>query len=100
MQVVFIMEFLADYVKRLSDFPLGFGARECYWSEPLLESTWFLRLLGAKMLWYWRPSLALQWATAAIGMAVGSGLYIASIGGTALMLAILYLFAPARNSDE
>ena len=43
--------------------------------------------------------MALQWATAAIGMAVGSGLYIASIGGTALMLAILYLFAPARNSD-
>lgn len=40
------------------------------------------------------------WATAAIGMAAGSGLYIASIGGTALMLAILYLFAPARNSDE
>ena len=40
------------------------------------------------------------WATAAIGMAVGSGLYIASIGGTALMLVILYLFAPARNKDE
>ncbi|RUA21283.1 MAG: MgtC/SapB family protein [Chloroflexi bacterium] len=40
------------------------------------------------------------WATAAIGMAVGSGLYIASIGGTALMLAILYLFAPARNTDD
>ena len=39
-------------------------------------------------------------ATSAIGMAVGSGLYIASIGGTALMLAILYLFAPARNSDQ
>ena len=37
------------------------------------------------------------WATAAIGMAVGSGLYI---GGTALMLAILYLFAPARNTDD
>ena len=44
--------------------------------------------------------MALQWATAAIGMAVASGLYIASIGGTALMLAILYLFAPASNSDE
>ena len=44
--------------------------------------------------------MVLQWATAAIGMAVGSGLYIASIGGTPLMLAILYLFAPARNSDE
>ena len=41
-----------------------------------------------------------HWATAAIGMAVGFGLYIASIGGTALMLAALYLFAPARNSDE
>lgn len=40
------------------------------------------------------------WATAAIGMAVGSGLYIASVGGTVLMLAILYLFAPARNTDE
>ncbi len=40
------------------------------------------------------------WATAAIGMAVGSGLYIAAGGGTALMLAILYLFAPARNTDE
>jgi len=40
------------------------------------------------------------WATATIGMAVGSGLYIASIGGTALMLAILYLFAPARNTDD
>jgi len=40
------------------------------------------------------------WATAAIGMAVGSGLYIAAVGGTALMLAILYLFAPARNTDE
>ena len=38
-------------------------------------------------------------ATAAIGMAVGSGLYIAAVGGTALMLAILYLFAPARNTD-
>jgi putative Mg2+ transporter-C (MgtC) family protein len=40
------------------------------------------------------------WATAAIGMAVGSGLYIASVGGTALMLAILYLFAPARNKED
>ena len=40
------------------------------------------------------------WATAAIGMAVGSWLYIASVGGTVLMLAILYLFAPARNTDE
>ena len=40
------------------------------------------------------------WATAAIGMAVGSGLYIASLGGTVLMLFILYVFAPARNSDE
>jgi len=33
-------------------------------------------------------------------MAVGSGLYIASVGGTVLMLAILYLFASARNTDE
>ncbi len=40
------------------------------------------------------------WATAAIGMAVGSGLYIASVGGTVLMLAILYLFAPARNTED
>ena len=39
------------------------------------------------------------WATAAIGMAVGSGLYIASVNDTVLMLAILYLFAPARNTD-
>ena len=39
------------------------------------------------------------WATAAIGMAVGPGLYIASVSGTVLMLAILYLFAPARNTD-
>jgi putative Mg2+ transporter-C (MgtC) family protein len=40
------------------------------------------------------------WATAAMGMAVGSGLYIAAVGGTVLMLAILYLFAPARNTEE
>ena len=40
------------------------------------------------------------WATAAIGMAVGSGMYIASAAGTLLMLVILYLFAPARNSEE
>jgi len=33
-------------------------------------------------------------------MAVGSGLYIASVNDTVLMLAILYLFAPARNTDE
>ena len=40
------------------------------------------------------------WATAAIGMAVGSGLYIASVAGTVLMLVILYVFAPTRNADE
>ena len=40
------------------------------------------------------------WATAAIGMAVGSGLYIAASGGTVLMLAILYILAPSRNSED
>ncbi len=40
------------------------------------------------------------WATAAIGMAVGSGLYIASVSGTVLILVILYLFAPARPKEE
>ena len=40
------------------------------------------------------------WATAAIGMAVGSGLYIASVSGTVLVLVILYLFAPARPKEE
>lgn len=40
------------------------------------------------------------WATAAIGMAVGSGMYIASVAGTVLMLVILYVFAPTRNADE
>jgi putative Mg2+ transporter-C (MgtC) family protein len=40
------------------------------------------------------------WATAAIGMAVGSGMYIASASGTALILIILYLFAPNRNTSE
>ena len=40
------------------------------------------------------------WATAAIGMAVGSGLYIASASGTVLVLVILYLFAPARPKEE
>ncbi len=40
------------------------------------------------------------WATAAIGMAVGSGLYIASVGGTLLMLVILYVFAPARHNED
>ena len=40
------------------------------------------------------------WATAAIGMAVGSGMYIASVASTALMLVILYVFAPARNTEE
>ena len=37
------------------------------------------------------------WATAAIGMAVGSGMYIASATGTVLILIILFLFAPARD---
>ena len=37
------------------------------------------------------------WATAAIGMAVGSGLYIESVSGTVLVLGILYVFAPARR---
>ena len=40
------------------------------------------------------------WATAAIGMAVGSGLYIAASGGTVLMLTILYILAPSRNSED
>ena len=40
------------------------------------------------------------WATAAIGMAVGSGLYIASISGTVLVLIILYSFAPSRQKEE
>ncbi len=40
------------------------------------------------------------WATAAIGMAVGSGLYIVSVSGTVLVLVILYLFAPARPKEE
>lgn len=40
------------------------------------------------------------WATAAIGMAVGSGMYIASTAGTVLVLVILYLFAPAREHSE
>ena len=40
------------------------------------------------------------WATAAIGMAVGSGLYIASVSGTVLVLVILYSFAPARQKEE
>ena len=37
------------------------------------------------------------WATAAIGMAVGSGMYIASATGTVLILIILFVFAPARD---
>ena len=37
------------------------------------------------------------WATAAIGMAVGSGMYVASATGTVLILIILFLFAPARD---
>ena len=40
------------------------------------------------------------WATAAIGMAVGSGLYIESVSGTVLVLVILYVFAPARRKEE
>ena len=40
------------------------------------------------------------WATAAVGMAVGSGLYIASVSGTVLILVILYLFAPERPKAE
>ena len=39
-------------------------------------------------------------ATAAIGMAVGSGLYIAAASGTVLVLVILYLFAPSRQQEE
>ena len=39
------------------------------------------------------------WATAAIGMAVGSGLYIAAASGTVLVLVILYLFAPYRQQE-
>lgn len=39
-------------------------------------------------------------ATAAIGMAVGSGLYIAALGDTSLMLGILYVFAPAREQND
>ncbi len=40
------------------------------------------------------------WATAAIGMAVGSGLYIAAVGGTLLMLVILYVFAIPRHHED
>ena len=40
------------------------------------------------------------WATAAIGMAVGSGLYISSIAGTVLILLILYVFAPGRDQEK
>ena len=40
------------------------------------------------------------WATAAIGMAVGSGLYIVSVSGTVLVLVILYVFSPARRKEE
>lgn len=40
------------------------------------------------------------WATAAIGMAVGSGMYIASATGTALILIILYVFAPSRDRES
>ena len=40
------------------------------------------------------------WAVAAIGMAVGSGMYIASATGTVLILIILFLFAPARDQKQ
>ena len=40
------------------------------------------------------------WATAAIGLAVGSGLYIVSVSRTVLVLVILYVFAPARRKEE
>ncbi len=40
------------------------------------------------------------WATAAIGMAVGSGLYIAAVSGTVLVLVILYVFELARPKEE
>ena len=40
------------------------------------------------------------WATAAIGMAAGSGLYIASASCTVLILIILYLFAPQRQLED
>ncbi len=40
------------------------------------------------------------WATAAIGMAVGSGLYIASVAGTIIILIILYVFSPARDQER
>lgn len=39
------------------------------------------------------------WATAAIGMAVGSRLYIAAASGTVLVLVILYLFSPYRQQE-
>ncbi|MDA1127534.1 MAG: MgtC/SapB family protein [Chloroflexi bacterium] len=40
------------------------------------------------------------WATAAIGMAVGSGLYIASVAGTVLILIILYVLSPGRGQEK
>jgi len=40
------------------------------------------------------------WATAAIGMAVGSGMYISSAAGAALILIILYVFAPGRDRES
>ena len=40
------------------------------------------------------------WATAAIGMAVGSGLYIASVAGTIIILIILYVFSPVRDQER
>ncbi len=45
--------------------------------------------------------IAVRLLLAAIfGLAVGSGLYIASVSGTVLVLVILYLFAPARRKEE
>ncbi len=40
------------------------------------------------------------WAVAAIGMAVGSGMYIASATGTVLILIILFVFAPNREQEK
>ena len=40
------------------------------------------------------------WATAAIGMAVGSGLYIAAVAGTIIILIILYVFSPVRDQER
>jgi len=57
-------------------------------------------ILGSGVTISGLTTAATIWATAAIGMAVGSGLYIASVSGTVLILVILYLFAPARPKEE